>query len=187
MAATVELRMLIDGIYQPALSIPVDKCQLFSLHPLTWLRYLGFTIYGTEGHISTAPGGQEVDYYQADMKPGIYYYVSQEPFLLDPDLMDDRTSDSSVLSTDRANFRQSVTDRDGTCLMTGSRHVISFLTQRESCGWEDHLQTLTNKGYAKEDSGDDDGEFKGFWELVRHVVTKYHVLIPFRAFPFRLL
>ena len=53
MAATVELRMPIDGTYQPVLSIPVGMCQLFSLHPLTWLRYLGFTIYGTEGHIST--------------------------------------------------------------------------------------------------------------------------------------
>jgi hypothetical protein len=77
MAATVELQVTIDGIYQPALSIPVDKCQLFSLHPLTWLRYLGFTIYGTEGHISTAPGGPEVDYYQANIQPSIYYYVSQ--------------------------------------------------------------------------------------------------------------
>ena len=76
MAATVELQMPIDDIYQPALSIPVDMCQRFSLHPLTWLRYLGFIIYGTEGHISTAPGGPEVDYYQADIKPGIYYYVS---------------------------------------------------------------------------------------------------------------
>ena len=77
MAATVELQVTIDGIFQPALSNPVDTCQLFSLHPLTWLRYLGFTIYGTEGQISTAPGGPEVDYYQADIQPGIYYYVSQ--------------------------------------------------------------------------------------------------------------
>ena len=42
-------------------------------------------------------------------------------------------------------------------------------------------------GYAKEEPDDDDSEFQGFWELVCHVVTKYHVLIPFRAFPFRLL
>ena len=70
--------MPIDGIYQPALSIPADVCQLFSLHPLAWLRYLGFTIHGTKGHISTAPGGPEVDYYQADIQPGIYYYVSQD-------------------------------------------------------------------------------------------------------------
>ncbi len=80
MAATVErveLWMPIDGIYKSALSIPVEACQHFSVHPLTWLRYLAFTIHGTEGHISTAPGGPVVDYYQTDIKPGIYYYVSQ--------------------------------------------------------------------------------------------------------------
>ena len=38
-------------------------------------------------------------------------------------------------------------------------------------------------GYAKEEPDDDDSEFQGFSELVCHVVTKYHVLIPFRAFP----
>jgi len=74
----VELRMPIDGIYQSALSIPVEACQRFSVHPFTWLRYLAFTIHGTEGHISTAPvSGPEVDYYQTDIQPGIYYYVSQ--------------------------------------------------------------------------------------------------------------
>ena len=77
MVATVELQVSIDGIYQPELSIPADNCQRFSLHPLTWLCYLGFTIYGTKGHISTVPGGPEVDYYQADIQPGSYYYVSQ--------------------------------------------------------------------------------------------------------------
>jgi len=56
-------------------------CQQFSVHPLTWLCYLGFAIYGKEGHISATPGGPEVDYYQANIQPGIYYYVSQgEPY-----------------------------------------------------------------------------------------------------------
>ena len=78
MAANVELWMFFDGIYQPALSIPVDTCQQFlEHHPLTWLRYLGYTIYSNEGHISTLPDGPEVEYYQADIPPGIYYYVSQ--------------------------------------------------------------------------------------------------------------
>ena len=48
------------------------------VHPLTWLHYLGYTIYGNEGHISTLLDGPEVEYYQADTPPGIYYYyVSQ--------------------------------------------------------------------------------------------------------------
>ena len=63
-----------------------------------------------------------------------------EPFLLDPDLMDDRTSDASTMSTDRANFRQRVIDRDGTCLMTGTGarycqacHIIPHAKGHQVC------------------------------------------------------
>jgi hypothetical protein len=85
MAADVELWMSFDDIYRLALSIPVDTCKRFSVHPLAWLRYLGFTIYGNEGHISTLPGGPEVKYYQPDILPGTYYYVSQgESYSSDP-------------------------------------------------------------------------------------------------------
>src|SRR5436853_368202 len=71
------LWMPFDGTYQHALSIPVDICHLFSLNPLTWLRYVGFTIYGSEGHISRSPGGPNVDYYQDNIQSGNYYYISQ--------------------------------------------------------------------------------------------------------------
>jgi len=50
MAANVDLWIEFDGSYHSTLSIPVPDCQRFSIHPLRWLRYLGFTIYGTEGH-----------------------------------------------------------------------------------------------------------------------------------------
>jgi hypothetical protein len=62
-----------------------------------------------------------------------------DPFLLDPDLMDDRTSDSSTISTRRANFAQRVTDRDGTCLMTGATtnlqvcHIIPHAKGNQVC------------------------------------------------------
>ncbi|KAF8960923.1 hypothetical protein BDZ97DRAFT_1940255 [Flammula alnicola] len=121
MTTNVELWMPFNDIYRPALSIPVDTCQRFSVHPLTWLRYLGFTIYGNEGHISTLPGGPEVEYYQADIPPGIYYYVSQLPCLLDPAGMDDRTSDASSISINWRNFEERVIARDGNCVMTASR------------------------------------------------------------------
>ena len=76
MAAIVELQMPIDGEYQPALSIPVETCQRFSVHPLRWLRYVGFTIYGTEGHISrSAAGPQVVRYSEVDIQAGVYYYI----------------------------------------------------------------------------------------------------------------
>jgi len=76
--ANVQLWMRCNGAYQPALSIPVDLCQRFSIHPFTWLCYVGFTIHGHEGDIYTVPGGpQPVEYYDATIQPGIYYYVSQ--------------------------------------------------------------------------------------------------------------
>jgi len=139
MAAIVELQMPIDGEYQPALSIPVETCQRFSVHPYKWLRYVGITIYGTKGHISRSAAGPVVQYSEVDIQAGVYYYIPDsqgksykdpsmlnahsmsDPFLLDPDLMDDRTSDSSAsISTRRADFAQRVTDRDRTCLMTGA-------------------------------------------------------------------
>jgi hypothetical protein len=46
-----------------------------------------------------------------------------ESFLLDPDLMDERTSDSSYVSSSRGDFRQRVAARDGTCVMTGTGNV----------------------------------------------------------------
>jgi len=62
-----------------------------------------------------------------------------DPSLLDPDLMDDRTSDSSAISTRRADFAQRVTDRDGTCLMTGATsnfqacHIIPHAKGNQVC------------------------------------------------------
>lgn len=76
MATNVELWMSFNDVYQAVLSIPVDMCQRFSIHPLLWLRYVGYTIYGNEGHISTLQDGPEVDYYQVPIPPGIYYYVT---------------------------------------------------------------------------------------------------------------
>ena len=77
MTAHVKLWLFFNDGYQPALSIPVDTCQRFSIHPLTWLRYLGYTVYGNKGYISTSPDGTEVEDYYADIVPGNYYYVSQ--------------------------------------------------------------------------------------------------------------
>jgi hypothetical protein len=46
-----------------------------------------------------------------------------ESFLLDPDLMDERTSDASHVSSSQGDFRQSVAARDGNCVVTGTRYV----------------------------------------------------------------
>jgi len=62
-----------------------------------------------------------------------------DPFLLDPDLMDERTSDASAISIRRADFVQGVTDRDGSCLMTGTIshleacHIIPHAKGNQVC------------------------------------------------------
>jgi hypothetical protein len=63
--------------YRLALSIPFDECQRFSFHPLAWLRYVAYTIYGREGHLSMSANGPMVDCHAAIMQPTKYYYVSQ--------------------------------------------------------------------------------------------------------------
>ena len=45
---------------------------------------------------------------------------SDEPRLVDVAAVDDRTSDASVLSTRRSEFRANVIERDGTCVLTGN-------------------------------------------------------------------
>ena len=65
-----------------------------------------------------------------------------EACLLDPDLMDVRTpseSDASAISTSQGKFRQDVTARDGTCVMTGTRegfqacHIIPHAKGHQVC------------------------------------------------------
>ncbi len=52
--------VLIDGGYIPVLSIPIGDCNRFALAPLRWLRFLGYCIYGSSGHISETAGGPPV-------------------------------------------------------------------------------------------------------------------------------
>ncbi|EDR14543.1 uncharacterized protein LACBIDRAFT_321675 [Laccaria bicolor S238N-H82] len=107
----VQLWIRLGDAYQHALSIPVHECQRFSLHPLTWLRFLGYAIYGKEGYISRERDGEQV----ADYRP-----EDNDFRLLDPKVMDDRTSVGSEVTSRQADFRQDVVNRDRCCVMTGS-------------------------------------------------------------------
>jgi hypothetical protein len=73
----VDLWLSFNDVYTRALSIPVEKCTEVSVNPLKWLRFLGFTIYGQEGYISTSAGGPEVSDYETDVQPGNYYFISE--------------------------------------------------------------------------------------------------------------
>ncbi|KAF8345752.1 hypothetical protein F5887DRAFT_1061647 [Amanita rubescens] len=121
----MELWIRFSDEYQHALSIPVHECQRFSLHPLTWLRFLGYAIYGKEGYISRERDGEQVADYRPDyvaISAGNYYYISQDNDfrLVDPKVMDDRTSYASEVTSRRANFKQDVVNRDRCCVMTGA-------------------------------------------------------------------
>lgn len=71
----VELHMQFDGEWQPTLSIPVETCQRFAIHPFRWLRYLGSTFLGIDGQISQTIGVPVVWYSEVDIQAGVYYYI----------------------------------------------------------------------------------------------------------------
>jgi hypothetical protein len=146
---SIELHVQIHDTYLPILSIPVVECNRFALKPLKWLRFLGYTIYGQEGHICLAPGGELVDYESAIEGQARYFYSSPclytyssfgcfvfiesyaygplyltvTPRLLDIRCNDDRTSDLELDTTDScADFHDELIDRDGSCVVTNANH-----------------------------------------------------------------
>jgi hypothetical protein len=121
----VELWLSFNGATELALSIPLAKCRDLAVRPLKWLRFLGYAIYGQEGYLSMSDAGPPIDDYAADIAAhGSYYFISEgkgPPRLVDVDAMDGRTSDASELSDLRADFRDRIVDRDGTCVSTGEQ------------------------------------------------------------------
>jgi len=77
MAETVELWIRIDDVDRHALSIPIHECTAKAIHPVKWLRFLGYAIYGSPGLISLAPGAPELEDYNADIEPRCYYFRSE--------------------------------------------------------------------------------------------------------------
>jgi hypothetical protein len=139
-SSNIKLWLSFSGTSKLALSIPVDRATAFAVYPLKWLRFLGYAIYGREGHLSTSRVGSEIDDYAADIEARSYHFIAQgklechlpsflltlltisgEPLLVDVDAIDDRTSDASDLSTRRANFRERLIARDGICVMSNER------------------------------------------------------------------
>jgi hypothetical protein len=69
------------------------------------------------------------------------------PFLLDPAIMDDMTSDSSAKAARTADFAKRVIARDGTCLMTGALpycqacHIVPHAKRNKVCSeYSNHSQ-----------------------------------------------
>ncbi len=141
-SVNVQLWIRFGDEHQHVLSIPVHECQRFSFHPLTWLRFLGYAIYGKEGYISRERDGEQVADYRPDgvaISAGNYrkashfkqigtchssLMIDNDFRLLDPKVMDDRTSYASEVTSRRANFKQDVVNRDRCCVVTGLTRVI---------------------------------------------------------------
>lgn len=73
----VKLWLSFGNVFKLALSIPLDECGTFAVNPLKWLRFLGFSIYGQEGYLSTSKTGTEINDYTADIEPRSYYFISE--------------------------------------------------------------------------------------------------------------
>jgi hypothetical protein len=73
----VELWLSFDDSDKLALSIPLAECERYAIHPLKWLRFLGYTIYGQAGHLSTLKNGPVINSYEVNIEARSYYYVSE--------------------------------------------------------------------------------------------------------------
>jgi hypothetical protein len=156
MTPRVELWLRFNSRYRQALLIPFHEFQRFSSHPLAWLSHIAYTIYGNIGHISLSSGGQEVDCHAENILPSItmchkasliFHFMRSfllpsisDPRLLDPDLMEDRASFSTVNTTRRGDFQQRVLARDKACILTGGDaenvqacHVVPYSKGDEVC------------------------------------------------------
>src|SRR5271168_1318128 len=69
----VELWLSFDNVSELALSIPLAECGHHAVHPLKWLRFLAYAIYGQEGYLSVSKDGPEID---EDVQGRAYYFVS---------------------------------------------------------------------------------------------------------------
>ena len=73
----VELWLYSNEIDILALSIPLAECRKYAIHPLKWLKYLGYAIYGAEGCLSISKAGPEIDNLDAAVEARPYYFNSQ--------------------------------------------------------------------------------------------------------------
>ncbi|KAF5384121.1 hypothetical protein D9615_003273 [Tricholomella constricta] len=151
--ASVQLHISLDNAYIPVLSIPVDDCNRFAAKPLRWLRYLAYTIYGRQGHISAIAGGPPVDYESAVAGGADYYFTSPEqPRLLDVKCIDYRTSDANTTES-RRGFRENLQVRDGSCIVTNvpargceGAHLIPHSKGSEASSYISRLMAIRGDG-----------------------------------------
>jgi len=134
------LKLSTDTEWIAILAIPTEEFDRFAFRPLSWLRFLGFAVYGREGVLLLSENGPEVSDYtgSVDSLQNAYYYSSQgkrnspaigiqlitlsadDPQLVDTQGINDRVSDLySNANESHAEFAGAITERDERCVMSG--------------------------------------------------------------------
>ncbi|KAF8345125.1 hypothetical protein F5887DRAFT_1074770 [Amanita rubescens] len=175
----VKLRLSFPNLTRTklALSIPLDKCVTFAVNPLKWLRFLGFAIYGREGHLSLSKDGPDLGDYTAPIEARSYFFVSQGgPRLVDVDAADDRTSITSNLAIRQRDFRTKVVGRDGTCVITDE--IKEYCT---ACHILPHAKGSNYISNVVHHRGGPDDDINDINDIRNGLLLAYHLHVPFGA------
>ncbi|KAJ7207063.1 hypothetical protein GGX14DRAFT_456059 [Mycena pura] len=116
---SIALHMQMSESWQRVLVMPLDEMKKLSTRPLRWLRYMGYCIYGAEGHLqATILGHNAVDPNQTTGLANDYYYFSSHPArFIDIEAIGDKITDSAMTPR-RKSFRREVVNRDSVCIVT---------------------------------------------------------------------
>jgi hypothetical protein len=138
MTANVELHSMVPtGVFYPFLSATVSASPYILLHGYVISHLQSMATKATSPcHLAAQRSTTILRLLQSPTFITMYRKASSfrrpstlcspsmlEAYLLDPDLMHDRTSDGSAISISRGDFRDKVRVRDGSCVMTAARFV----------------------------------------------------------------
>ncbi|KAJ7764158.1 hypothetical protein DFH07DRAFT_1016783 [Mycena maculata] len=125
------------------LEIPIAVVQSNSVHPIKYLRFLGWCIIGILGTVKSDRAGADVTDNAPLQDQGTYFYVYDAPdddaalrYAVDPDVIKARSNTSASDSSTRARakaFKDSLLKRDASCVFTNKpvlfcegTHIIPF-------------------------------------------------------------
>ncbi|KAJ7442600.1 hypothetical protein FB451DRAFT_1438220 [Mycena latifolia] len=118
----------------PIIRIPLAKVLTYAVHPLRWLRYLGWCLYGVRGQLCIAPAQRGLDENELDGTTDLrarYYYVSDRPAYL----LDDNILEFSHVEGRPGNkhnlFQDKLISRDGNCVVR--QQVPTFSLEVSQC------------------------------------------------------
>ncbi|KAJ7492928.1 hypothetical protein B0H11DRAFT_2006665 [Mycena galericulata] len=130
----------IDSFY---LEIPISVIQFNSVHPIKYLRFLGWCVIGILGTVKSDRQGSDLANTAPLQDQGRYFYIYNAPddnaalqYAVDPEILKTRSNTPTVDTAMRnraASFKQVLVNRDAKCVFTGwaddfceGSHIIPF-------------------------------------------------------------